>query len=102
MENKNIFSKLKNKCPHDKEIDRTREVIKKFNFKDGKELTELYCKSDVLLLPCVFEKFIKVSQNEFGISPLYCVSLPAYTWECGIKFTNIELQTIQDKDMILL
>ena len=55
-----------------------------------------------MLLACVFEKFIKVSQNEFGISPLYFVSLPGYTWECGLKHTNIRLQTLQDKDMILL
>ena len=105
LENKNFFSKLKNKCPHDKEIDGTREIIKKFDIKNGRELTELYCRSDVLLLTCVFEKFIKVSQNEFdefGISPLYFVSLPGYTWECGLKYTNIKLQTLQDKDMILL
>ena len=102
MENKNFFSKLKNKCPDDKQIGRTREIIKKFNIKDGKELTELYCNSDLLLLACAFEKFIKVSQNEFGISPLYFVSLPGCTWECGLKYTNIKLQTLQDKDMILL
>ena len=82
-------------------MDTTREIIKKFNIKNGEELTELYCKGDVLLLACVFEKVIKVSQNEFGISPLYCVSLPGYTWECGLKYTNIKLQTLQDKDMIL-
>ena len=102
LENKDFLSKIKNKCPDDSEIGRTREIIKKFNIKDGKELTELYCKSDVLLLACVFEKFIKVSQNEFGISPLYFVSLPGYTWACGLKHTNIRLQTLQDKDMILL
>ena len=101
LENRDFFSKLKNKCPDDKEIDRTREIIKNFNIKDGVELTELYCKSDVLLLACVFEKFIKVSQNEFGISPLYFVSLPGYTWDCGLKYTNIKLQILQDKDMIL-
>ena len=55
-----------------------------------------------MLLTCVFEKFIKVSQNEFGISPLYFVSLPGYTWTCGLKYTNIRLQTLQDKEMILL
>ena len=59
-------------------------------------------KSDVLLLACVFEKFTKVSINEFKINPLYCVSLPGYTWQCGIKYTGIKLQTLQDKDMILL
>ena len=102
LENKDFFSKLKNKCSDDKEIDRTREIIKKFNIKNGKELSELYLKSDVILLADVFEKFIKISVEEFGINPLYCVSLPGYTWQCGMKYTDIKLQTLQDKDMILL
>ena len=50
----------------------------------------------------VFEKFIKISIEEFGINPLYCVSLPGYTWQCGTKHTKIKLQTLQDKDIILL
>ena len=58
-------------------------------------------KSDVLLLTCVFEKFVKVSVNEYRINPFYCVSLPGYTWQCGLKHTGINLQTLQDKDMIL-
>ena len=73
-----------------------------FHIKNGKELTELYLKSDVILLADVFEKFIKLSVNEFDINPLYCVSLPGYTWLCGLKYTGINLQTLQDKDMILL
>ena len=54
------------------------------------------------MLTCVFEKFIKVSVIEFGNNPLYCVSLPGYTWQCGVKYTVINLQILQDKDMILL
>ena len=73
-----------------------------FNIKSGKELTEIYLKSDTLLLTCVFDKFINVSVKEFDINPLYCVSLPGYTWQCGLKYTGIDLQTLQDKDMILL
>ena len=49
----------------------------------------------------MFEKFEKVLVNEFGINPLYSVSLPGYTWECGLKYTGTNLQTLQDKDMIL-
>ena len=70
------------------EIQRTKEIIEIFNIKNGKELTELYLKSDVILLADVFEKFIKVSVNEFDINPLYCVSLPGYTWLCGLKYTE--------------
>ena len=102
LENNDFFSKLKNKCPDDKEIDRTREIIKNFNNKNGKELTEIYLKNDVILLAYVFEKFIEISVDEYGINPLYCVSLPGYTWQCGLKYPGINLQTLQDKDMILL
>ena len=82
------FSKLKNGYPDDEEIERTNKIIETFNIKTGKELTELYLKSDVILLADVFEKFIKVSIKEFEINPLYCVSLPGYTWECGMKYTE--------------
>ena len=102
LEKKDFFSKLKNKCPDDEEIERTMDIIRGFNIKNGEEITEIYLKSDVLLLACVFEKFIKVSINEFDINPLYCVSLPGYIWQCGLKYTGINLQTLQDKDMILL
>ena len=56
----------------------------------------------MILLPDVFEKFTKVSIIEFGFNPLYCVSLPGYTWQFGLKNTDIKLQTFQDKDLILL
>ena len=102
LKKEDFFSKLKIKCPDDEEIQRTKEIIEIFNIKDGKELTELYLKSDVFLLADVFEKFIKISVEEFGINPLYCVSLPGYTWQCGMKYTDINLQTLQDKEMILL
>ena len=93
---------MKNKCPDDEEIQRTMDIIERFNIKSGEELTEIYLKSDVLLLACVFEKFIEISINQYDIKPLYCVSLPGYTWHCGMKLTDINLQTLQDKDMILL
>ena len=102
LKNEHFLSKLKNKCPDDEEMQRTMDIIKRFNIKNGEELTEIYLRSDVLLLACVFEKFIKVSVNEFGINPLYCVSLPGYTWQCGLKYTGIKLQTLQDNDLILL
>ena len=93
---------MKNKCPDDDEIERTMDIIRRFNIKNGEEITEVYLKSHVLLLTCVFEKFIKISVEEYKINPLYFVSLPGYTWQCGLKYTGINLQTLQDKDMILL
>ena len=102
LEKEDFVSKLKNGYPDDEEIERTKKIIKLYNIKDGEELTKLYCKSDVILLTDVFEKFVKVSTKEYGINPLYCVSLPGYTYQCALKYTDIKLQTLQDKDLILL
>ena len=97
-----FFSNLKNIYHDYNEIERTKGFSKLFNIKIGEELTRLYLKSDVFLLTCVFEKFIKVSINEFGIIFLYCASLLGYTWECGLRKTRVNLQTLQKKDMISL
>ena len=101
LKKEDFFSKLKNKCPDDDEIERTKKIIKLFDIKNGEELTKLYCQSDVILLADVTEKFVKVSFEEYGINPLYCVSLPCYTYQCALKYTDIKLQTLQDKDLIL-
>ena len=73
-----------------------------FDIKNGEELTKSYLKSGGFLLADVFEKFITISIEEYGSNLLNCVSLPGYTWQCGFKYTGINLQTLQDKDMILL
>ena len=40
--------------------------------------------------------------DEYLINLLNFVSLPGCTWQCGKKHTDIKLQTLQYKDMILL
>ena len=45
---------------------------------------------------------MNVSTEKCKINPVYCVSLPGYTYQCALKYTDIKLQTIQDKDLILL
>ena len=97
--NEAYFSKTKNKIPDQEEIDRTNQIIKLFNIKNGKELTELYNKADVILLADIFEKFIEVSKTEFGINPLYNISLPGTTWSNGLKYTKIELELIKNVDL---
>ena len=97
-----IFSKSKNECPEGDEITRTKEIIKVFDIKNGEELTNLYLKSDIILIPDVFEKFVKVSTEIYGKNPLYCISLSGYTYQCALKYTDFKLQTLQHKVLILI
>ena len=97
--NEAYYSRTKNSIPDQEEIDRTNEIIKIFNIKNGRELTELYNKADVIILADIFEKFIKVSISEFGINPLYHISLPGTTWLNGLKYTRAELELIKNVDL---
>ena len=93
---------MKTDIPIYSEKERSKELIKIINFKNGEQLTKFYLKSDVFLLADNSEKYMKVAIEEFNINPLYSVSSPRYTWQCVLKHTNIKSQTLQDKDMILL
>ena len=62
----------------------------------------LYLKMDVLQLTDVFENFVEKSTLEYSINTLYSYSLPGYTWKAGLKLTNIKLDFIKDKQLLLL
>ena len=94
LQKEDFFKKLKNKCTEDDEITRKKEIIKVFDIKN-EELTKLYLKTDVILLADVFEKFVNVSTEEYGINPVYYISLAGYTYQCALKYTDIKLQTLQ-------
>ena len=54
-----FWSTLKQTTPPDEEINRTQETIKKFNVKNGQELTMLYLKMDVLQLADVSKTLLR-------------------------------------------
>ena len=103
------WSTLTQSYPSDDDIKRTQELIDKNKIENGRELTMLYLKMDVLQLADVFENFVKSSTREYKIIPLYSYSLPGYTWKAGLKLTNIKLDFLKDtaklpsgKELLLL
>ena len=84
------------------DIKRTQQFIDTYNITTAQELTELYLKMDVLQLTNVFENFVEKSTLEYGINPLYSYSLPGYTWKAGLKLTEIKLDYIKCKELLLL
>ena len=50
LKKEDFFSKLKNGSPDNEEIKTAMEIIELFNIKNGEELTQIYLKSDLLLL----------------------------------------------------
>ena len=96
------WSTLTQSYPSDDDIKRTQELIDKNNIKNGREITMLYLKMDVLQLADVFENFVESSTREYKINLLYSYSLPGHTWKAGLKLTDIKLDFIKDKELLLL
>ena len=92
-------STLKQETTPDEEINRTQAIDKKFNTKNGQELTMLNLKMDVLQIADVFENFVETSTLMYGDNPLYSYSAPGYTWKAGLKMTKIKLDFIKDKHL---
>ena len=93
----NLWSILNQETPPDEEINRTREIIKKFKLKNRRELFMLYINVDVLQLADIFENFVTTSTLLYGINPLYSYSAPSNIWKTDLKLTNIKLPFIKDE-----
>ena len=62
---------------------------------------DLYLKTDVLLLADVFEKFINMCLEYYGLDPCQYFRSPELSWNAMLKVTGIELEVISDNDMYL-
>ena len=97
-----FWSTLTQSYPCDDDIKRTQQLIDTYKITTAQELTMLYLKMDVLQLTDVFENFVETSTLMYGINPLYSYSLPDCTWKAGLKLTQIQLDFLKDKDLLLL
>ena len=77
------------------------EIIKDYKVEDEKGLTLFYRKSEVRLLAYIFEKNIKNCLEQHEINLFYFAGLPGYTWQCGLKNTEIKLQYVKDEDKFI-
>ena len=51
---------------------------------------DLYFKKDVLLSADVFEKFINMCLDYYGLDPCHYFSSPGLSWDAMLKMTKIE------------
>ena len=93
-----FYSKLNNTHITPSEYEYANRVWNYFNCQTFGNYHDLYLITDVLLLCDVFETFRKNGMKSFGLDPAYFISLPAYSWECMLKTTEIKLDLLTDID----
>jgi hypothetical protein len=78
-----------------------QNVWHKFEIKNLGEYSDLYLKTDIMLLTDVFENFRQVMHKTYGLDPAWYYTLPGYSWDCMLKYTGCKLDIIKDVDMLL-
>ena len=75
---------------------------KEFAIKNLGEYHDLYLKSNVLLLPDVFQNFRKMCLKIYHLDPAKFLSAPRLAWQATLKETEVKLELLTDIDMVLM
>lgn len=85
----------------DDEYTHAQNVWREFKCETIGEYSDLYMKTDVLLLADVFENFRSSCIANYGLDPAHYYTTPGLAWDVMLKYTGVELDTLQDVDMLL-
>ncbi|KAK4885204.1 hypothetical protein RN001_001475 [Aquatica leii] len=96
-----FFNSLTNKDISDGDYNHAQTVWNEFNIKNLGEYSDLYLKSDVLILADVFENFRNSCMTTYKLDPVNFFSLPGFTWSAMLKYTKVELELISDIDVLM-
>ena len=56
--------------------------------------------NDVRILEHCFNLFVKLNINTHKLNPLHYISLTGYSFDCFLKLSKVELNTIQEEQML--
>ena len=82
-----------------------KDFLRSWQVSESKNLgdfTMFYVKGDTYQLTDVYEHFIDVFMNLFGLDPSYYISAPHYFQDAMLKVTGKEIPLLTDPDMHLL
>ncbi|KAL6416835.1 hypothetical protein ACFW04_013141 [Cataglyphis niger] len=83
------------------DYERAIKVWERFRVQTLGEYSDLYLKTDVLLLADIFENFRDACMMSYGLDPAHYYTLPGYTWDAMLKYTGVRFELLTDIDMVM-
>lgn len=94
-----FYDTLRKEDIAEEDYKRACDVWNVFECRNLGEYSDVYLKSDVLLLADVFENFRTVCIKVYGLDPCQYVTAPSLAWSAALKYTGVELELLTDLDM---
>ncbi|KAJ3632264.1 hypothetical protein MTP99_009279 [Tenebrio molitor] len=90
---------------HDEQISdanyrRSEQIWSTFNCRTIGDYFKLYLTSNVLLLQDIFENFRSFILEKYRLDPAHYFTIASLSWEAMLKYSKLELEVLQDKEII--
>ncbi|KYN18368.1 hypothetical protein ALC57_09309 [Trachymyrmex cornetzi] len=96
-----FYSSLTDETASDNDYQHATNVWRRFCVETLGNCSDLYLKTDVLLLADVFENFRDTCIESYGLDPAHYYTLSGYTWVAMLKYTGIRFELLTDIDMVM-
>ncbi|XP_024872775.1 uncharacterized protein LOC112455212 [Temnothorax curvispinosus] len=96
-----FYSSLTDETASESDYEHATRVWQRFRVRDLGEYSDLYLKTDVLLLADIFENFRDACSASYGLDPAHYYTLPGYTWDTMLRYTGVRFELLTDIDMVL-
>lgn len=98
----NFYSEIKKSHISDEDYHHACNVFQRLNISNLGEYSDLYLKTDVLLLTDIFENFRNIAIRDYQLDPCHFYSAPGLSWAAMLLMTKVNLELITDMDDLLL
>jgi len=76
-------------------------IWQRFSVRILDEYSDLYLKTDVLLLADIFENFRDKCIESYDLDPAHYYTLPGFTWDAMLKHTRVNFELLTDIDKVM-
>jgi len=84
------------------DYEQAKTLWSRFNCNTLGEYSDWYLKIDVMLLVDCFENIRDLCLKTYGLDPNYYFTAPGMSFDCMLKYTEVNLELLSDYDQILM